>query len=162
MNEDPQSVVEYSEEAVRSTGRMGIVVGCGEVGASVCAALAARGCSVVVVDRDPAAFDRLPRTLSVNRVVGDAGNSLTLRRAGLDRANGLFLTTKDEALNLAVAEIARAGSGVPRVLVRVSDPAKRQLSISVGARTIDPVGLATEAFLSAFEEGAAARPGRRR
>lgn len=162
MIEDPQSVVEFVAEAPPSDVRMGIVIGCGEFGAALSAGLAGRGFSVVVVDRDPAAFDRLPRGLPVHRVVGDGANSRTLKRAGLDRASGLFLTTGDEALNLAVAEIARAGSGVPRVLVRVSDPAKRQLSLGVGARTIDPVALATEAFLAAFEEGAAARTERKR
>jgi len=155
--DDPLSIVEWTEDATDHSRRLGIVVGCGTFGAAVAAGLAKRGYSVVVVDCDEEAFQRLPKDLAVRRVVGDGSDSRTLRSAGLDRANGIFVTTRDESLNLAVAEIARAGSGVPRVLMRATDPVIRQLGTGVGARTIDPVALATEAFLVAFEEGARGR-----
>jgi trk system potassium uptake protein TrkA len=155
--DDPLAVVEWTGDGTAPSRPIGIVVGCGSFGAAVSAGLAKRGYSVVLVDRDEAAFRRLPMDLPVRRVVGDGSDSRILRSAGLDRATGIFVTTGDESLNLAVAEIARAGSGVPRVLMRATDPVIRQLGTGVGARTIDPVALATEAFLIAFEEGARGR-----
>ena len=59
-----------------------IVIGCGRIGATLARTLALRGHTVTVVDRDPAALERLGASFKGHTVVGVAFDRDTLIEAG--------------------------------------------------------------------------------
>ena len=76
-----------------------LVIGGGTVGIAACKALRERGASVTVIDND----ENLRSTLSrvADRVViGDASNIDTVKRAGIEEAPSIVLTTNDDAINI--------------------------------------------------------------
>src|SRR2546430_17091382 len=72
-----------------------LIIGCGRVGLQIAANMDRAGHEVVIVDRDPNAFSRastrgvLTRGFKGDQVVGNGTDVDVLRRAGLERADGL-------------------------------------------------------------------------
>jgi trk system potassium uptake protein len=135
------------------------VVGCGRLGAHLAGRLSAEGCSVVVIDRDERAFDRLPAAFSGFRVAGDGTEIALLRAAETAKSDCLVAVTQNDNVNLMVAQVATAILGVPRVLVRVFDPAREEIYRDFGLRTVSPTRLAVEEMVRVLrlpDEGGAA------
>lgn len=82
-----------------------IVCGYGHVGSQVTADLSAWGGRCVVVEVTPPEDGRLDNVL---HVVGDATQGETLRAAGIERAAGLVVSTRDDAANVFITLTARA------------------------------------------------------
>jgi trk system potassium uptake protein TrkA len=135
----------------RRVGRRVIVVGCGRLGSVLAGRLGEAGREVVVIDREPDAFERLPREFSGIPLPGDATEPSVLREAGVEGAACLLAVTEDDTVNLLVAEVARTIFQVPRVLVRVFDPARERVYRDAGLETVSPTELAAAAFLAALE-----------
>jgi trk system potassium uptake protein TrkA len=58
---------------------------------------------------------------------GDATEIHVLERAGIDRPPDiLFAVTGDDEDNIIIAQMAREGYGVPKVIARVNDPRNQQ------------------------------------
>jgi trk system potassium uptake protein len=115
-----------------------IVIGCGRVGASVAQSLSLNGHEVVVVDRDPAAFDRLPAAFRGEKIVGVGFDREVLRLGGIERADALGAVTGSDEANIVVARIAREVFAVPRVVARLYDPRKADIYQRLGLQTISP------------------------
>jgi trk system potassium uptake protein len=113
-----------------------IVIGCGRMGGGLAQALALRGHSVAVVDRNPAAFARLGARLSGQTFVGHAFDRDTLVRAGIERADALAAVTASDDVNVIVARAARLCFHVPRVIARLYDPRKAEIYRRLGVQTI--------------------------
>ena len=62
-----------------------IIVGCGRVGSGLARLLAARGNSITVVDKDPAAFERLGPGFRGKTVVGVGFDRDVLIHAGIEQ-----------------------------------------------------------------------------
>ncbi len=107
------------------THRYVVIVGCGRLGSLLANRLSHLGSSVVVIDRDEAAFDELSSGFSGFRVIGDAAELEVLRQAKIDKADCLLAATPHDNLNLMVAQAARTVFGVPKVLARLFDPLPR-------------------------------------
>ena len=123
------------------------VVGCGRLGAHLASRLSAEGCSVVVIDRDERAFDRLAPGFSGFRGAG-APPPLARRPAAPPaqwacRGGG----AQNDNVNLMVAQMAATILEVPRVLVRVFDPAREEIYRDFGLRTVSPTRLAVEEMI---------------
>jgi trk system potassium uptake protein TrkA len=127
-----------------------IVVGCGRLGALLANQLSSLGSSVVVIDREQAAFENLSTDFSGFRVAGDAAELEVLRQARIDRAQCLLAVTSYDNLNLMVAQIAQAVFGVPKVMARVNNPSREAVYREFGIETICPTTLSAAAFLSAL------------
>jgi trk system potassium uptake protein TrkA len=112
--------------------------------------LSSLGRSVVVIDRDPAAFENLSVEFSGFQVAGDAAELDVLRQARIDRAQWLLAVTSYDNLNLMVAQAAQAVFGVPQVMARVNDPSREAMYREFGIETISPTKLSAAAFLSAL------------
>lgn len=109
-----------------------IVCGFGRVGRQVVADIDERGgrCVVVEVDSDA---ERLDTTI---HVVGDATRDEVLAAAGIQRAAGLVVSTRDDAANVFVTLTARALNPNIVIVARSNLPSTDQKLRSAGATHI--------------------------
>ena len=84
-----------------------VVVGCGRVGASLAAGLAAAGDVVAVVDKDPKAFERLGEEFTGQTVEGIGFDRDVLEQAGVARADALVAVTGGDNSNVVAARVAK-------------------------------------------------------
>ena len=100
-----------------------IVCGADGVGSHVARELAATQRPYVVIDPDREKIDRFHgQEEGPAFLVGDATDNETLRRAGIDRARGLFAVTGDDNLNLVISLSARQLNPGIRVVARCEEP----------------------------------------
>lgn len=135
-----------------ATNRYVIVVGCGRLGSLLANRLSSLGSSVVVIDREEAAFENLSTEFSGFRVTGDAAELSVLRQARIDKAQSLLAITSYDNVNLMVAQVAQTVFEVPQVMARVNDPSREAVYREFGIETICPTNLTASAFLSAMGE----------
>jgi trk system potassium uptake protein len=129
-----------------------VIVGCGRLGSHLANQLSREGNSIVVIDRDDAAFDHLSSDFSGFRQGGDATQIAVLKSAKLDKADVLIATTHEDNVNLMTAQIARKIFRVPRVLARIFDPKREQAYRSLEIETVCPTLMAAESLLRAATE----------
>ena len=135
-----------------------IIVGCGRLGSMLANQLSSLGCSVIVVDREETAFDKLSTEFSGFLVTGNAAELDVLRRARIDKADCLLATTQHDNVNLMVAQVAQTVFQVPKVMARVSNPSRERVYDQFGIETICPTTLSAEAFLKALGNQPEAQP----
>src|SRR6266536_2375239 len=119
-----------------------LVVGCGRVGAGLAIALAERGDTVSVVDKDPRAFERLGERFLGHAVEGIAFDRDVLEQAGVARADALVAVTGGDNANVVAARIGRETYKVPRVIARIQDPRRATIYEELGITTVATVGWA--------------------
>ena len=133
-----------------------IVIGCGRLGSLLASGLSAQGHSVVIIDQDESAFDALSAEFSGFQIVGDAVELATLCKAKADKADCLLAVTREDNVNLMVAQIGNITFEVPTVLARVFDPARETMYKEFEIETISPTQLSADVFLqtlaSRFEQ----------
>ena len=83
-----------------------IVIGAGTVGGAATRALKRKGAAVHVVERDPQVQSRLA-SVADQVFVGDANDREVLRKAGLEDAPSVLLTTNDDAVNVYLSVYCR-------------------------------------------------------
>jgi trk system potassium uptake protein TrkA len=140
-----------------SAGRAGhaVVVGCGRVGSAVAGRLADAGWDVAVIDDSADAFSRLPDGFRGQTVEGHAFDVEVLRAAGIEDAQACVVATDGDNTNLMCAQFIQRKFGVPRVVVRVLDPARAALYAELGLNTVCPTSTAIDLLSAAvLDEGA--------
>ncbi|AMV70943.1 hypothetical protein JCM30471_27630 [Desulfuromonas carbonis] len=129
-----------------------VVVGCGRLGSLLAGQLSQVGSSVVVIDREEAAFALLAPEFSGFRITGDAVEMEVLQAAKVHKAGCLLAVTEDDNVNLMVAQVAHEVFKVPRVMARVFDPRRETIYREFGIETVSPTKLSAEALLAALGE----------
>lgn len=109
-----------------------IIVGCGRVGAELAKLLAGEGHNVVIVDRNPASFERLGGTFNGLTVVGNGFDLSLLRETGVEKADVFCSLTNGDNTNLVSAQVAKRIFNVPKVIARVYDPHRARIYSSLG------------------------------
>ncbi|MFO7667600.1 MAG: TrkA family potassium uptake protein [Desulfobacterales bacterium] len=132
-----------------------VIIGCGRLGSHLANQLSHVGHSVVVIDADEAAFNKLSPDFSGFRVEGDATHMAVMKEAKLKRADVFFATTHEDNVNLMVAQVAQKVFNVPHVLARVFDSRRENVYNDLGIETICPTSVAAEMFLLAVASGRA-------
>ncbi|MEX1229628.1 MAG: TrkA family potassium uptake protein [Planctomycetaceae bacterium] len=127
-----------------------VIAGCGRLGAYLANQLSRQGHSVVMIDVDDAKFRNLSAEFSGFRLEGDASELAMLKQAKADKADKLIAVTRDDNLNLAVAQIARVVLGVPVVVARVNDPQREAIFRELGVHTVCPLLLAHDDLMRRF------------
>ena len=84
-----------------------IIVGCGRVGAELAKMLSNDGHDVVVVDKNPSAFNRLGGTFNGLTKVGNGFDPDLLKEAGIEKANVFCALTNGDNTNLVSAQVAK-------------------------------------------------------
>lgn len=124
-----------------------VVVGCGRLGVYLANRLSRQGHSVVAIDNNEAKFARLSSEFSGFRLEGDGAELAVLQRAKIQEADRLIAVTREDNVNLAIAQIAKSVFGVSEVVARVNDPQREAIFRELGIRTVCPLILATEYML---------------
>jgi len=122
-----------------------LIVGAGRVGSAVAKRALDAGHEVSVLDADPLSHERLDKDQMVSWE--DAGGRFTvgaalevdgLIEAGIERADVFLAATSGDNTNLVIAQLAQRRFKVPRVVVRVADPARAAWYAEQGLHTICP------------------------
>ncbi len=129
-----------------STPLFVVVVGCGRLGSHLANRMSAAGHSVVVIDSDEGAFASLSAEYSGFTVEGDAAELAVLRSAKLSQADVVIAATREDNLNLMVAQVARGIFGVKRALARVLDPRREEVYRVLQIDTVCPTTVAADIF----------------
>lgn len=104
-----------------------VVAGGGKVGSNVARTLLAGGHEVTLIEQDRARFERLEAELGSVVLGGDATEIHVLEQAGIARPPDLVAAvTGDDEDNIVIAQIAKEGYRVPKVVARVNDPRNQQ------------------------------------
>jgi trk system potassium uptake protein len=139
-----------------------VIVGSGRVGSSIAKTMLAEGHEVSVLDEDPEAIAQLEK--GEDRGWEDMGGAFTvgtaleidaLLEAGIDRADAFVASTDGDNTNLVIAQIAQRRFNVPKVVVRVLDPARARWYRDQGLTTVCPTQIAIEMLESAVREAVA-------
>jgi trk system potassium uptake protein len=130
-----------------------LIVGAGRVGSSVARSALAAGHEVSVLDEDPLSHERLDSGMETSWedagglfTVGHAIEADALEEAGIGRADIFIASTDGDNTNLTIAQIAKHGYGVERVVARIMDPARAAWYAEQGLETICPTKIAIEQF----------------
>jgi trk system potassium uptake protein TrkA len=96
-----------------------IVLGAGQVGATVAESLVSEQNDITVVDVDPARLRALQDRLDLRTVVGSAAHPSVLTEAGIDDADLLIAVTQSDETNLVACKLAARMFNVPRRIARI-------------------------------------------
>lgn len=113
-----------------------IIVGCGRVGAKLAELLSREGHNVVVIDKNPGAFKRLPEGFDGVTLEGSGFDLELLRQAGIEKADAFCSLTNGDNTNLVCAQIAKRIFNLPKVIARVYDPERAQIYQGLGLDVI--------------------------
>ena len=127
-----------------------IVVGCGRVGSLLANTLVADGHSVAVIDKNEAAFRRLPTTFPGRAIVGFGFDREHLTEAGADKADALAAVTSGDNSNILTARIARETFHIPAVTARIYDPRRAEIYQRLGISTVASVAWTRDQVLRAL------------
>lgn len=122
-----------------------LIVGAGRVGSAVAKQALEAGHEVSVLDQDPLSHEQLDKDLidtwedaGGRFTVGTALEVDALVEAGIEDADVFIASTRGDNTNLVVAQIAQKRFDVPRIVVRVADPARAAWYAEQGLHTICP------------------------
>jgi trk system potassium uptake protein TrkA len=118
-----------------------VIVGCGRVGAELATSLAEESNDVIVIDKDPKAFDRLGPVFNGIAIGGTGIDTDILERAEINKADALAAVTNDDNVNLMVSQVAKEIFGVSNVIARVNKPNQKTLFHEFGIVTFCPTDL---------------------
>lgn len=96
-----------------------LVIGGGKVGRAAVRELRRLDFPVHLVERNPAVCESL-RGVATDVFVGDAADREVLRRAGIDEAPSVLLTTNDDAMNIYLAIYCRRLNPELRIVSRIT------------------------------------------
>jgi trk system potassium uptake protein TrkA len=104
-----------------------IIVGCGRVGILLTQELVKAGHEVTVIDKNPAAFDRLPPGFEAQTLVGLGFDRHVLEEAGIKEADAFLAVSSGDNSNILSARVAREHYHVPKVIARIYDPMRADI-----------------------------------
>lgn len=109
-----------------------IIVGCGRVGSELAKLLSSESHNVVIIDKNPASFDRLGSAFNGLTLVGNGFSLTLLKQAGIDKADAFCAVTNGDNSNLISAQVAKKIFKVPKVIARVYDPQRANIYSALG------------------------------
>ena len=121
-----------------------IVIGCGRVGSSVAHELRREGWDVVAIDEKEEALSRLGEGWDGGFVVGHGMDSSVLRRAGIEDADAVVVSTDGDNTNIVIGQVAQKRFGIECTVVRILDPARADFYAQRGLRTVCPTSTAID------------------
>ena len=96
-----------------------IILGAGQVGASVAEGLVSEENDITIVDTDGARLAQLQDRLDLRTVVGNGAVPSVMRSAGADDADMLIAVTQSDQTNLVACKLAHSVFNVPTRIARL-------------------------------------------
>lgn len=127
-----------------------LVIGCGLLGQKVARTLDQMGWQVSALDDRESELQQLGEDFGGVMFRGFPMDLRSLREAGIESCDAVAVTTSDDNLNIAVAQIARDYFGIDNVVARISDPARESVFENFGLRTVCPTNLTGDRIVSAI------------
>lgn len=127
-----------------------LVIGCGLLGRKVARTLDQMGWEVSALDDRESELHQLGEDFGGVLFRGFPMDLRSLREAGIESCDAVAVTTSDDNLNIAVAQIARDYFGIENVVARISDPARESFFENFGLRTVCPTNLTGDRIVSAI------------
>ena len=125
-----------------------IIMGCGRVGARLANMLVEAGHEVLVMDLNPAAFDRLGSDFAGQTMVGNGIDLEAQVRAGIERADAFAAVTQGDNRNIMASQIAKHMYNVKHVVTRIYDPIRQDTFQALGLDAISPTVIGAQVFYS--------------
>lgn len=113
-----------------------IIIGCGRVGAELAKLLSSEGHNVVVIDKNPQAFNRLGAGFNGVTLVGNGFDPELLKTAGIEKADAFCAVTNGDNTNIMSSQVAKKMFDVPKVVARVYDPQRADIYKTLGLDVI--------------------------
>ena len=127
------------------------MIGCGRVGSAVALRLrSARGEESEVDEREEA-LGRLGEQWNGEFHVGHGMDIGLLRRAGIEEADAVVVTTDGDNSNIVIGQIAQKQFDVRSVVVRILDPARAEFFSQRGLNVVCPTKNAIETLVEAVD-----------
>jgi trk system potassium uptake protein TrkA len=104
-----------------------VIMGCGRVGLQLTVELAQGGHEVAIIDKNPAAFEKLPPGFEATTVVGLGFDRDTLEEAGIKDADAFIAVSSGDNSNIVSARVALEHYHVPQVIARIYDPRRAEI-----------------------------------
>ena len=96
-----------------------LILGAGQVGASVAESLVSEANDITIVDTDPARLKYLQDRLDLRTVVGNAAHPAVLTEAGANDADMIFAVTRSDETNLVACKLAATLFNTPTRIARI-------------------------------------------
>ncbi len=132
-----------------------VIVGCSEAGYHLSKALIAGGHEVEVIERNVNRYNLITEELGSVALLGNGTDEVTLKNAGVSRADMVVALTGVDSTNLVVCQMAKHIFQVPRTMALIKDPKNEPIFTQVG---VDVVINSIHLALEALEEGVPGRP----
>jgi trk system potassium uptake protein len=104
-----------------------IIMGCGRVGILLTQELSKQGHELTVIDKNGAAFSRLPPGFEARTLVGLGFDREVLEEAGIKEADAFLAVSSGDNSNILSARVARETYHVPKVIARIYDPMRADI-----------------------------------
>ena len=117
-----------------------IVVGCGRVGSELAFRLFQAGHEVAVIDEVGVSFENLHPDYRGRTIEGEVLSEEVLKRAGIEKADGLAAVTNSDSVNAVVGHVARTVYEVPNVVVRNYNPRWLPMHYAFGLQVVSSTG----------------------
>jgi trk system potassium uptake protein TrkA len=115
-----------------------LIMGCGRTGSQLASMLDAEGHQITILDTNDFSFHRLPVGFKGTALVGDGTNDETLKKAGIMEADAFVAVTQGDNRNIMASQIAKYIFKVPKVMMRIYDPLRRELYTNLGMEAFSP------------------------
>ena len=125
------------------------MIGCGRVGSSIARQLLQEGWEVTAIDEREEALLRLGENWPGGFVLGHGMDVDVLRRAGIEDADAVVVSTDGDNTNLVIGQVAQKRFANQCVVVRVLDPARAAFYQERGLRTVSPTSTAIDTLADA-------------
>jgi trk system potassium uptake protein len=115
-----------------------LIMGCGRTGAQLASMLDAEGHQITILDINDYSFHRLPASFKGTALVGDGTNEETLKKSGIEETDAFVAVTQGDNRNTMAAQMAKHIFKVPKVVIRIYDPLRRELYNNLGLEAFSP------------------------
>jgi trk system potassium uptake protein TrkA len=128
-----------------------VVIGCGRFGGQVATERSEEGMQVIVVDAHEDSFRKLHETFAGYTEVGDATQLEILKKAFIEEAEYVLISTNRDNDNILIAHICDQIFQVPKIYIRLMDSEKEKLIDNERIQAIYPYNLSLESFRTLFQ-----------
>jgi len=109
-----------------------IIIGAGKIGYHVTRSLINSNYEVLLMEKHLPTYRRLAADLGDVVMQGDGCDPLTLKAAGIERADLVVAATDDDADNLVISQMAAHCFGRKKIIARVNNPDNDELYENLG------------------------------